>query len=394
MKTEESLSHYRIHFVIIFLLVSFNLRMSFSAADPLLIFLMKDLGLSISSSGIFGLLPIMSLGIAAPLGAILVRYISPRVLIIEALCLSILGVLIRSYCGIAGLFGGTIIIGLGLGIAGSVILGVGKQVLPDKQTELMGAYTACVSLGTAVGSGAAAPMALLLGGWKHGLLFWALPLLIATLLWGELTLRGKKTSRKKSTLHTPLLPLLKQQRARWVTLYYTFRVSGTWLLIVWLSTLMRDRGMPLVESGLVLSVATAFQIPGALLSGILNRWLGGMAHLMTVAILLSLVACWGILVAPLKLWLIFAILLGIGLGCIFAVGMTLIVESTADEAGTVALSGLAQGIGFTCGGLLAWICGLCMQLNYRGVWIGTLYSVLALAGLYCGIAALRSKKCS
>ena len=83
----EPTSHYRVHFVIIFLLVSFNLRMSFSAADPLLVFLMRDLGLSVSSSGLFGLLPIMSLGVAAPLGAILTRHIRPRHLIIYALLL-------------------------------------------------------------------------------------------------------------------------------------------------------------------------------------------------------------------------------------------------------------------------------------------------------------------
>ena len=59
----------RIHFIIIFLLVSFNLRMSFSAADPLLVFLMRDLGLSVSDSGLFGLLPILSLVVAAPLGS-------------------------------------------------------------------------------------------------------------------------------------------------------------------------------------------------------------------------------------------------------------------------------------------------------------------------------------
>lgn len=385
----ESSSHYRIHFIIIFLLVSFNLRMSFSAADPLLVFLMRDLGLSVSSSGLFGLLPIMALGIAAPLGAILTRHIRPRLLIIYALLFSCSGVLWRSYGGIIGLFGGTVVIGLGLGIAGAVILGVGKQVLPDRQSELMSAYTACVSLGTAVGAGAAAPMALLLGGWQHGLLFWGLPLLIATVLWAELVLRVRPTHLKQSTLKTPMLPLLKQQKARMVTLFYLFRVAGAWLLIVWLSALLRDRGMPLVEAGLVLSVATAFQIPAALLSGIFSRWLGGLNRLMTIAILCSVAACWGLLEAPLQVWLFFAIMLGTGLGCIFSVGMTLIVESEADEAGTVALSGLAQGIGFTCGGILSWIGGLSMQCQHRDLWLGCIYSLFAIAGLICGLRALK-----
>ncbi len=388
---EASQSHYRGHFIIIFLLVCFNLRMAFSAADPLLVFLMRDLGLGVSSSGLFGLLPIMSLGIAAPLGAVIARHIRPRILIIYALCLSIFGVIWRSYGGISGLFCGTVIIGLGLGIAGSIILGVGKQVMPDRQPELMSAYTACVSLGTAVGSGASAPMALLLGGWQHGLLFWALPLLIATLLWGELTLRTRHTHIRQTTLYTPLLPLLKQRKARMVTLFYMFRVAGAWLLIVWLATLMRSRGMPLVEAGLVLSVATSFQIPGSLFSGIFSRWLGGMDRLMILSIALSIGACWGILEAPLQLWLLFAILLGFGLGGVFAVGMTLIVESATDEAGTIALSGLAQGIGFTCGGLIAWGCGLCMQFDYHDIWMGGLYTLLALAGLYCGLAAWRCR---
>ncbi len=386
----ESTSHYRIHFIIIFLLVSFNLRMSFSAADPLLVFLMRDLGLSVGSSGLFGLLPIMSLGVAAPLGAVLVRYIRPRILIIDALLWAIGGVIWRSYGGITGLFGGTVVIGLGLGVAGSVILGIGKQVLPDKQTELMAAYTACVSLGTAVGAGASAPMALLLGGWQHGLLFWGLPLLIAALLWGELVLRARKTHIQQSTLKTPMLPLLKQTKARMVTLFYMFRVAGAWLLIVWLATLMRERGMPLVEAGLVLSVSTAFQIPGALLSGIIGRWMGGTDRLMISAISATIVACWGLLTAPLHLWLLFAILLGCGLGIIFSVGMALIVESEADEAGTVALSGLAQGVGFTCGGLLAWLCGQSMQLPHHNVWVGGVYTLLAIGGLICGLHALRN----
>ena len=118
---------HRVHFIIIFLLVSFNLRMCFAAADPLLVFLMRDLGLSVSRSGLFGLLPVMSLGVAAPLGARLVRYIRPRQLIVYALVVAIGGVVWRSYGGIAGLYGGTVTIGIGLGVTGSVILGIVKQ---------------------------------------------------------------------------------------------------------------------------------------------------------------------------------------------------------------------------------------------------------------------------
>lgn len=373
------------HFIIIFLLVSLNLRMAFSAADPLLVSLMRDLGLGISSSGLFGLLPVMALGIAAPLGARLVAWVRPGFLIIYAMLAAVGGVIWRSYGGIPGLFGGTIIIGLGLGIAGSVILGVVKQVEKAHLPTLMSAYTACVSLGTAIGSGAANPVAHWLGGWQHGLLFWGLPLLVACALWGELVLHSRNLHTQQHTLNAPILPLLRKRSSIMVALYYLFRVASAWLLIVWLSTLLRRRGLGADEAGLVLATATICQIPFALAAEALTRLLGGMGRLMTTATLAAIVACWGLLAAPLTLWVVFAPLLGFGMGSIFALGMTLIATTEPDEAGTIALSGLAQGVGFIGGGLLAWAAGLSLSLPQPDLWLATLYTLLALCGLCFGL---------
>lgn len=382
-----------LHFIIIFLLVSFNLRLAFSAADPLLVPLMRDLGLGITSSGLFGLLPVMALGIAAPLGARLVALVRPALLIIYALLAAVAGVAWRSYGGIPGLFGGTIIIGLGLGIAGSVILGIVKQEEKQHLPMLMSAYTACVSLGTSVGAGASTPVAYWLGGWQNGLLFWGLPLLLATLLWGELVLHKQLRQTTQHTVKAPMLPLLRKHSSRMVTLYYLFRVASAWLLIVWLTTLLRQRGLHPDEAGFVLALATASQIPFALVAGILCRLLGGTARLMVAGTLAGVVACWGLLVAPLSLWVLFAILLGFGMGSIFAIGMTLIATTEPDEAGTIALSGLAQGVGFIGGGLLAWLAGMSLRLPLPDIWLSSLYTLLALCGLAFGLQCTRKPAC-
>ena len=49
-------------------------------------------------------------------------------------------------------------------------------------------------------------------------------------------------------------------------------------------------------------LATICQIPFALLTGLLSRWMGGVRRLMTVATLSAVLACWGLLLAPLPLW--------------------------------------------------------------------------------------------
>lgn len=373
------------HFIMVFLLVSLNLRMAFSAADPLLTQVRHALHMGITSSGLFALLPIMALGIAAPMGARLVEWIRPGNLITCALLLATVGVVWRSSGHLAGLFCGTIIIGLGLGVAGSVILGIVKQAIPTHLPEVMSAYTACVSLGTAIGSGAAVPIARLLEGWQEGLIFWALPMLLATILWAFTMHRRQNIHDEHPTMRAPMLPLLKKRSARMVTLYYLFRVASSWLLVVWLVTLLHQRGMNTEKAGLVLSLTTACQIPCALISGIVIRWLGSIRRLMTIATLLAVVACWGLLVAPEGYWLISAIALGAGLGSIFSVGMTLIATTEPDEAGTIALSGLAQGIGFTGGGLLAWAAGAGMATANPCLSLALLYTIFALSGLYFGL---------
>lgn len=373
------------HFIMVFLLVSLNLRMAFSAADPLLTQVRHALHMGITSSGLFALLPIMALGIAAPMGAKLVAWVRPGNLITYALLLATAGVLWRSSGYMAGLFCGTIIIGLGLGVAGSVILGIVKQAIPTHLPEVMSAYTACVSLGTAIGSGAAVPIARLLEGWQAGLMFWALPMLLATILWAFTMHRRQNIHGGQSTMRAPMLPLLKKRSARMVTLYYLFRVASSWLLVVWLVTLLHQRGMSTEKAGLLLSLTTACQIPCALISGLAIRWLGSIRRLMTIATLLAVAACWGLLVAPEGYWLVSAIALGAGLGSIFSVGMTLIATTEPGESGTIALSGLAQGIGFTGGGLLAWAAGAGMATANPCLSLALLYTIFALSGLYFGL---------
>lgn len=374
-----------LHFVLIFLLISFNLRMSFSAANPLLDELIIKLHLSPADSGLFALLPVMALGIAAPLGSRLSCLIRPRLLIVYALAAAVLGIFWRSYGGLIGLYGGTLVIGLGLGITGSVILGVVKLRYPGYVPELMGAYTACICLGTAVGSGSANPISHILGGWRAGLCFWALPLIVALILWAEYLFSSRDKLPNPHPIQASMKPLLRKKQAWLVTLFYLFRVSGSWLIIVWLSTLMRMRGLDAMESGLVLALATAFQIPSALLSHQFAVWLGSRRRLMMLTIPLSCLACVGMLEAPLNLWPLFSIIFGLCIGSIFTLGMTFIVESAPDEAGTVALSGMAQGIGFIAGGVIAWSVSNTITLPHPELFILGFYTLFALSGLFCGL---------
>ena len=60
-----------------FLIVCFNLRTGFDSPDPLLGTIERDMGLSLENSGLFALLPVFVLGVAAPISPRVARRMTP-----------------------------------------------------------------------------------------------------------------------------------------------------------------------------------------------------------------------------------------------------------------------------------------------------------------------------
>ena len=109
----------------------------------------------------------------------------------------------------------------------------------------------------------------------------------------------------------------------------------------------------------------ALMIPSSLLYHYTEEKLGGRRKSIIFYLVLSSIANAALLLGPLYCWHLFAGLLGIGLGALFTLGMSLIVSNSADSRTTIALSGLAQGMSFTLGGVLAWACSLVMTLPHH-----------------------------
>ena len=63
--------------LVAFLIICFNLRTGFDSPDPLLGTIEKDMGLSLENSGLFALLPVFVLGVAAPISPRVARWLTP-----------------------------------------------------------------------------------------------------------------------------------------------------------------------------------------------------------------------------------------------------------------------------------------------------------------------------
>lgn len=103
------------------LLVALNLRPALTSVSPVLGSIAEALALSPSWQGILTTLPVLFLGLAAPLAPRLVRRIGPERSVFAALVVLAVALLARPYIGTAGLFLGTAIAGSCIGIIGVLL---------------------------------------------------------------------------------------------------------------------------------------------------------------------------------------------------------------------------------------------------------------------------------
>ncbi len=347
----ETLKHKGI-LLLALIVVGLNLRASILAGDPLLIDLERDLQLSQTLSGIFELLPICLLGIAAPFAPRLAKRMSVWQVMFWFQIVAIIGMIWRSYGGVIGLFGGMILLGLGLGITGSSIPGFVKRNFPDKAPFYMGVYSALLGLSSALAASLSYPLLTYFSSWKLSLVSWSIPMAISVALWWlYFNVIGTKT-------HTELTPTkisrLFKNRIAWnVSIFYMFRIAAAYFLFTWLTVLLRNRGMSGDDAGFILGVLTLSQIPSSITAHWLASKLGSTTKLITISCLIAFTSCWGLMYLPLSLATPLAIFVGVGIGTIASLGIGLMVERAKDHISALELSGMAQGVGFIGGALTA-----------------------------------------
>lgn len=370
------------------ILVCFNLRPAMTAADPLLGSMEHDLGLSLDGSSAFALLPIFVLGVAAPFVPWLARHLSPWRIVLWFQLLAVAGILWRSYDGVAGLFGGMILLGLGMGVAGAAMPGFIKHEFPNNASFMMGLYSALIGLGSSVAAAATVPLAHMLGGWRGGLAFWALPLLAGLAVWW-LYFRSHPADTDEKPLNTSIARLLGNARAWQITLFYACRVAAAYFFFTWVAVLLHRRGMRVEDAGFMLAVATVSQIPATLSASWFAGKLGSHGLLIALAIMLACLGCWGMFYGPLAWVLPLSVIFGLGMGTVFSRGMALMVERAKDQESSIELSSMAQGFGFTLGALVALLGSSFLPLTGGFGIFCAIYTLISMGGLVFGYLSAR-----
>lgn len=369
------------------ILVALNLRPALSSMAPLLSEVSRSLGLSAAQAGLLTTLPVLCLGLFAPLAPVLARRFGSERVVLGILVMLAVGIALRSSFGTAGLFSGSLLAGASIGVIGVLLPGIVKRDFARHAGSMTGVYTMALCLGAAMAAGSTVPLSEhFSGSWALGLGFWLVPALLAAVFW----LPQAKQGHGAHQVAYRVRGLFRDPLAWQVTLYMGLQSSLAYIVFGWLPSILIGRGLSPTEAGLVLSGSVIVQLASSLTAPWLATRGRDQRPAILIVMLLTLAGLFGCLYAPIEgLWG-WAVVLGLGQGATFSLALTLIVLRSRDSHVAANLSGMAQGIGYTLASMGPFAVGIVHDMT--GAWdaLGWIFGVIGLGAIVAGMGAGRS----
>jgi CP family cyanate transporter-like MFS transporter len=325
-------------------LAAVSLRPQLVGVGTLLPSIQRDLGVSHAVAGLLGTIPVLCMGLFAPPAAFLSGRIGSRRAIGLALALiGVFGLARVLVPGAAGVILLTIPLGIGMGLAGAILPVAAKERFSDRPGFATGAYTTGITSGAAIAAAASVPLAHAAGGWRTPLLVFSAVACALTAIWFWLT--RLDTPHVRSATRPLRLPWRNPLGWRLVAAFF-FMSFVFYGLNSWLPDAYVERGWSQSSAGDLLAVLNTITIPVGFFAawaadhiGTRRLWLGGAAALQVLSLL-------GVVLIPSAGW-VWAVLLGMSIGPLFPLTMTLPLDAAARPAEVAALAGMMLGLGYT-----------------------------------------------
>jgi MFS transporter, CP family, cyanate transporter len=382
------------------LLVALNLRTVVAALSPILGLVERDIPLNPVVIGIIGAAPPLTFALAGLLTPWLSRRLGLEALTLIAVGIMALGQLLRALAPGSGmLVFSTALALLGAGIGNVLLPPLVKRYFPDRLTQVTTLYAVLISFSTALPALAAVPVATALG-WRVSLSVWFVLGLTAIVPWivaarmRSRTLRLARDADNGDVVESEpaLEAALFRSPVAWA-LMITFCLSSinVYAGFAWFpSLLVATAHVTPEDAGSLLALYAIMGFPGALLVPAIAARMKNVGILIYIAVAFLLIGDAGLIVVPsvaTALWISCA---GLG-GFLFPLALLLINQRTRTHAGSVALSGFVQGIGYIIAAASPLAFGILHQVSGNWTLSLLMLAVLTLAAIPAAIILRRHR---
>lgn len=369
--------------------IAANLRPALAGVGPLVADIRAATGLSNAMLGLLTTLPLLAFGVGSAFIPLVTRRLGIEGALAAGLVLLAAGTLIRSADSVVLLFGGTLLLGAGIALGNVLLPALVKRNFPHRSGGMTSLYSSVMGLGATVAAGVSVPIAVSIG-WRGSLGVWAVPAVIALLLWLPVLHGARMDTRQVRAPGGAGLRSLGRSRLAWlVALFMGLQSLTFYVVLAWLPDLLQSRGSTPEEAGWMLALAQATGIVG---SALVPLWAARVRDQRTIVWMLGVleaVSLIGAVVPQLAtLAVVWVPLLGFVLGGTFGLSLLLLVLRAADTEAATELSGMAQAVGYLIAAAGPVAFGLLFDFT-RGWTVPLLFLVLVLvckviAGLGAG----------
>ncbi|WP_432510009.1 MFS transporter [Kineococcus sp. SYSU DK001] len=325
-------------------LVACAMRSPITGVGSVLPLVSDDLGLGPAAAGALTSLPLLAFAASSLVVPRVSARLGHRLTLVLALFLLGAGAALRWVPGVVPLFTGTALIGVAIAVANVLMPAFVRAEFPHRIPILTSTYVVLMQVVGGAASGVAVPLAEhVTGGWRTALVVWAAPAVLAALLWLPLIRRAHAERVERAHARTPW----RSPLAWAVTAFMGSQSLLFYVLLSWLATIARDRsGLDPTAAGVLLSVLQVAGVAGSLLVPVVSgrsatrtRWAAvGSTALSISGVVLLLVAPSAALAA--------VALAGLGGGGSVVLALASVSSRAADGPTAVALSGMAQAVGY------------------------------------------------
>ncbi|GAA1233256.1 CynX/NimT family MFS transporter [Oryzihumus leptocrescens] len=330
--------------------VAANLRTAIASVPPLARTIAEDLDLSNAWMGALTTLPVLCMGLFAPVAQRLGARIGAALSVEVAVVCVGLGTL----CRLAGshvwaLYLGTFVAGVGIAIGGTLLPRLVKALFPPERAGLVtGLYMFAMMGGAAASSALAVPLQGWLGSWQASLASWSVIALVGTLAWAPVAARAARHRSANPPADEGGHGLPWRHPTAWLVAgYLTVQSFEFYSCLAWIAPSYVDRGWSPGTAGYLLSVFSAAQLISGLVAPALTDRIHDHRALLMPAAVLGLLGLLGLLLAPESGAWVWVTLLGLGQGAAFALGLVLLVDYSATPAGSGRLAAMAFFVSYT-----------------------------------------------